>query len=187
MAIEKIGASNIVANAQSFKGENEVKEHSHREHSDNNGAKYFAVAASIAAVAVAGIALKSRSNLKTVTEEKNAITAELQKIKNRAAKVAARKNKEAEINLTKEIKPYINISKVTDADEIITNAEIANKNSRGLKHILKKQMLTGVFNSNEPAISRNELLEKMTKAEEEKEQAIRSGLINDHYKGHVGD
>lgn len=69
MNVEKIGLTNSVSIKQTaFKG-GDVTKSQEKEHSDNNGAKFFAVAAGIAAVAIAGIIIKKKIDAKHLVQE----------------------------------------------------------------------------------------------------------------------
>lgn len=147
MEIEKISGLKVLPQQASFKGES--RESAPVTHSDNNGAKFFAVAAGIAAVAAAGIAIKNGKGLKALTEEKTAVTNELNKIKGQIQKRAEFLNKEAEKNLrigiqvenTENLKPNNRLMRATPvtAKEKAAQKAVYQRTKVGLEKAFKSE------------------------------------------------
>lgn len=81
MAVEKIGlVKQVNSNQTSFGNDTLPEKQPQTKPSDNNGAKFFAVATSIAAVVAAGIAISKGHKVKTLTEEGKKLVEEGKKL-----------------------------------------------------------------------------------------------------------
>lgn len=170
MTVEKIGLVNSLVPKQVGFGSESSPEKQQTNPSDNNGAKFFTVAAGIAAIALAGIALRQGSKIKKLNklvEEGKKLLPEGTKSVESVQKAAdvgkvsenvCLKNeapKPAERTLAAEGKAYIQAIKVEEAKDLVSKVEKIKKNSKGKAHNLKEQAITKTFDDAENAIKRD--------------------------------
>lgn len=180
MAVDQIGGISGVTTTQkqSFKGEG-TQEVTSQPPSDSNGAKFFAVATSIAAVVAAGIALKGRKSIKSLEEAAQKLTEENKALKEAGQKITEPtkqlvsdvSTKITEKSLATQVKPIKNEIAANEAIELVKNVQTIKQNAkpRSAAHKAKQAEL-------EQAFRNNELKEAKISSDDVKKQVAKQNL-----------